>query len=268
MKDDLGNRMKSFYEDKTRFYLCRKTNHVLRIDGKAFHSYTKGLNRPFDEDFIADMNETAKFLCSEIQGAKIGYVQSDEISIWFNDENSIDTDLWFNGNIQKIASVSASITTCKFNTLRSNRGFDKPAYFDARVFTIPSLEEVVNYFIWRQNDAVRNSICSVAQSLYSHKELHGKNQNDQQELIFQKGLNWNDFPSRQKRGSSIRRINGIWTVDDDTPIFTSNRDYIRKVEIMDLKTLMEEGERNRKEFEKLSISTRIITADDLKFRCR
>lgn len=238
MKDKIGDRMKSFYEDRTRFKLQRKTNTIIRIDGKSFHTYTKGLKRPFDQGLIDDMNETAVYLCKNIQGAKFAYVQSDEISIILTDYDSIQTDAWFDGNIQKITSISSSLATAKFNQLRENRrnketsnSDDKLAMFDSRVFQIPYVEEVLNYFIWRQQDATRNSIQLVAQSLYSHKELKGKNSGMLQEMIFQKGINWNDFSNREKRGSIIRKFDeggkSTWKVDNDTPIFTYDREYLK-----------------------------------------
>jgi len=224
MKDELGNRMKMNYENRTRILLPRRTYTIIRVDGKAFHTYTRGCERPFDNGFIHDMDETAKYLCKNIQGVKMGFVQSDEISILMTDFDKLDTDAWFDGNIQKIVSVAASMATAKFNQLRWIRYFNekynnttnefgwvwvmnaaklKLAEFDVRTFTIPLKTEVMNYFIWRQQDTVRNSISSVAQSLYSNRELQGKNSNEQQEMIFQKGINWNDYDSTLKRGRFI-----------------------------------------------------------------
>ena len=222
MKDELGDRIKSFYEDRTRYYLPRRTSTIIRIDGKSFSNYTRGLPRPFDQELIDDMNATTKFLCENIQNAKFGYVQSDEISIVLTDYDKLTTDAWFDGNIQKMVSIAASLATSKFNQLRIIRNIEKDydyrdeiacinlanlklAQFDARVFTIPNEEEVINYFIWRQQDSTRNSISAVAQSLYSHKELHGKTTDQMQELIFQRGKNWNDYPIGQKRGRVVVR---------------------------------------------------------------
>ncbi len=230
--DSLGDRMKGLYENRSRIYLPRKTYSVIRIDGKAFHTYTKGMTRPFDIGFMEDMNETARYLCENIQGAKVAYVQSDEISIVLTDFDKINTDMWFNGNIQKIVSVSASLATARFNQLRFDRCFSmnneypelqesliqykhlpQLAMFDSRVFSISTFTEVINYLIWRQQDTVRNSIQSVAQSLYSHKELNGKNQSDLQEMIFQKGINWNDYPISQKRGRLTYKSGNGWDID-------------------------------------------------------
>jgi len=220
MKDVLGDRMKSFYEDRTRISLQRRTYTIIRIDGKAFHTYTKGLKRPFDVGLIADMDATAAYLCKNIMGAKLAYVQSDEISVLLTDFDDLGTQAWFDNNLQKMASIAASMATSEFNRLRLKRdlsiledvGQFKMAMFDARVFQIPTLTEVMNYFIWRQQDATRNSISSVAQSLYSHKELNGVSGDQKQEMIFQKGINWNDYSYREKRGGVITKVtyvNGV-----------------------------------------------------------
>lgn len=213
-KDALSIRQKSFYEIRTRTYLPRRTYTIIRIDGKAFKNYTKSLNKPFDEDLIEAMDSTAIYLCKNIQGAKLAYVQSDEITIVMTDFDTLQTDAWFDGEVQKIVSVSASMATREFNRVRIIQqlanGIDikyilngKLAEFDSRVFTIPFKEEVLNNIIWRQRDCVRNSISSVAQSLFSHTLLTGKNQSDMQEMCFEKGVNWNDFPEKQKRGRVI-----------------------------------------------------------------
>ncbi len=230
MKDSLGDRMKE-YENVTRTFLPRRSYTMLRIDGKAFHTYTKGLERPFDEGLIEDMDSTAVYLCSQIMGAKLAYVQSDEISILITDFDDIGTQSWFKNNVQKMVSVAASMATNKFNILRIRRQLNKAveyntlhefegflkhtkgAEFDGRIFQIPQKVEVENYLIWRQQDATRNSIASVAQSFYNHKELNGKNSDQQQEMIFQKGTNWNDYPIGQKRGRIIEKITFVNGVD-------------------------------------------------------
>ncbi|MFA5208644.1 MAG: tRNA(His) guanylyltransferase Thg1 family protein [Candidatus Paceibacterota bacterium] len=260
MKDDLGNRMKQFYEDRTRFLLPRRTYTIIRIDGKAFHTYTRGLKQPFDQGLIDDMDATACYLCKNIQGSKFGYVQSDEISILMTDFDAIGTDAWFDGNIQKIVSVAAGLATAEFNRLRMTRILSaaeslsdlatdlskmRLATFDARVFTIPADYEVENYFIWRQKDATKNSISSVARTLYSQKEVDGKNSDQKQEMIFQKGINWNDYNPKLKRGRFITKeiriltndafksynINNtyersVW-VSVDCPIFTQDREFLQ-----------------------------------------
>jgi tRNA(His) 5'-end guanylyltransferase len=257
--------MKSFYEDRTRTKLPRRSYTIIRIDGKAFHTYTKGLERPFDMWLMEDMDATAAYLCKNIQGAKFAYVQSDEISILITDFDDLGTHAWFDNNLQKMASVSASMATAEFNRLRLIRkctGGDiegyvdaidlaefKMAEFDARAFQIPFIDEVENYFIWRQQDAVRNSISSVAQSLYSPRELNGVKTDQMQEMIFQKGINWNDYDFRMKRGAVICKvektliktiqgpneevtetefIRNVWQVLE-TPTFTQDREFIKSL---------------------------------------
>ena len=229
-KDSLGDRMKEFYENRTRNFLPRRTYTIIRVDGKAFHSYTRGLVRPFDEKLVNDMDETACYMCKNIQGAKFAFVQSDEISILLTDFEGLTTDAWFDGNIQKMASISASLATAKFNELRPN----KIALFDSRVFTIPSDIEVENYFIWRQQDTTRNSISSVAQSMFSHRELENKNTDQMQEMCFQKGVNWNYFSAKLKRGRLIVKqdykkdgaTRTKW-VSVEPPIFTQEREMLK-----------------------------------------
>lgn len=216
--DVLGDRMKDYYENRSRTYLTRRTPVIIRCDGKAFHTLTKSMTKPFDEGLIKMMQDTAIYMCENIQGCKAAYVQSDEISLLLTDYDKLTTDAWFDYNVQKITSISASLATGKFNQLRVLNTKDKGnaewlllkktiadlplAQFDSRCFNIPK-EEVANYFIWRQQDAVRNSISMLAQSLYSPKELHGVNTNQMQELCFQKGHNWNDLDFSKKRGSFI-----------------------------------------------------------------
>lgn len=200
------------------------------------------------------MDETAKYLCKNIQGAKFAFVQSDEISILMTDFDKINTCAWFDGNVQKIASISASMATSKFNQLRfldyitkkyndnittitelylQNLSEIKLAEFDSRVFTIPSQIEVFNYFVWRQQDTVRNSISSVAQSLYSHKELEKVNTGKMQEMCFQKGVNWNDYDSGVKRGRFIMKVENDVNHTKRTswetvpcPIFTQDSEWL------------------------------------------
>lgn len=228
-KDELGTRMKENYELRSRSLLPRRTNTIIRLDGKAFHTYTRGLDKPFDYQLMDDMIEVTKFLCKEIQGCKIGYTQSDEISLVLTDYDSLNTSAWFDGQVQKICSVSASLATAKFNELRPG----KLAFFDSRCYTISDQQEVVNYLLWRQQDASRNSVSMAAQSVYSHKELFKKSTSDQQEMLFQKGINWNDYPLNARRGSAI--IKTYYDKDGgqrskweyvDIPILSKDRDFI------------------------------------------
>ncbi len=260
-KDELGKRMKE-YENITRNYLTKRVPVIIRIDGKAFHTFTLGMDKPFDEILSKTMMETCKYLCENIQGCKIGYVQSDEISLLLTDYETIKTDAWFDYNIQKLCSISASMATLAFNKIfrknvedyNLNLGYETynsklellyrnkidTAMFDSRAFVLPK-EEVCNYFIWRQQDASRNSIQMVAQSQFSHKSLQNKNCNQLQEMLFQeKGINWNDLPIWQKRGTCTIKeeytlaYNGEtyertrWIIDKSIPVFTQDRKYIEK----------------------------------------
>lgn len=231
----LGDRMKTYYEDRTRLYLPRRTYTLIRIDGKAFHSYTKGLVKPFDDGLIEDMNATTRYLCSEIQGAVLGYVQSDEISILLADFQDFTTQMWFDGNVQKIASIAASLATAKFNQLRSIRAMNESkifleaddfkkirlATFDARTFQIPEKEEVINYFIWRQRDAIKNSIQSVAQAHFSQKQLNKVNTDEMKGLLADKGILWEDFTYREQRGGIVMKVKVEITEGDTT--YTRNK---------------------------------------------
>ena len=208
--DSLGDRMKSQYEDRYRFSLPRRTYTIVRVDGKAFHSYCRGLTRPFDLDLMNDMDETAVALCAEMQGAEFAYVQSDEISVLLTDFGKNDTEAWFDGNLQKITSIAASCATAGFNLRRP--GAARLAMFDARAFTIPDPVEVENYFIWRQQDATRNSIAMAAQAQFSHTQLHGVDSAGMQEMLWkQKGINWNDYPDGCKRGRTV--VREVYTAD-------------------------------------------------------
>ena len=245
-KGTLEYRMKKFYENRTRIYLPRRTYTLIHIDGKAFHTFTRGYKRPFDDNFIALMDNTAKYLCKKIQNAKLAYVQSDEISILMTDFDKLETSAWFDNNVQKIVSVSASFATSEFNRLRyldlitkdniKEILTGKVAEFDSRTYTISSKTEVMNYFIWRQKDATRNSISSTAQSLYSQKELNGKSSNDMQEMIFKKGQNWNNFKTRYKRGTLIIKetfsfedtIRTKW-VSKEIPVFTKDKQILENI---------------------------------------
>jgi tRNA(His) 5'-end guanylyltransferase len=230
-RDDLGNRMKTFYEQIPKIRLMRRTPVVIRIDGKAFHTFTRGFKRPFDDVLIKTMQETAKYLCENIQGCQLAYTESDEISLLLIDYQRFETSAWFDYEIQKMCSISASMATMAFNRIFSETVSDlkvdntKPmdryfevaysgAMFDARVFNIPR-EEATNYFYWRQLDASRNSIQMVGQANFSHRELQHKSCNDIQDMLMtQKGINWNDFPTYQKRGSCVVKENYFQSCED------------------------------------------------------
>jgi len=236
-KTSIGNRMKA-YERVTKQKLMRRTPVVIRLDGKAFHTWTKWLQKleypadgfertsPFSDCMHDSMSKTAFDLVSTIQNAKLTYTQSDEISILLNDWGKLKTDQWFDGNVQKMVSISASMCTAFFNQkiIDTITPDIKWAFFDARIYNLP-VDEVANYFVWRQQDATRNSINMLGQYYFSHKELQGKNTDQVQEMLFSKhGVNWNDIPTWQKRGYCSTGEG----MDDDIPIFTQDRDYIER----------------------------------------
>lgn len=200
MKDPLGDRMKDQYERRAQAFLPRRTHTIIRLDGKAFHTYTRGLDRPYDKQLMDDMAKTTRYLCQEIQGAQVGYTQSDEITLLLTDFATNQTEAWFDGNVQKIVSIAASLATAKFNELRPG----KLALFDARVFTIPDPVEVVNSFIWRQKDATRNSIAMLAQAHFSQARLHEVSTGGMQAMLWvEKGINWDQEDPRFKRGTIV-----------------------------------------------------------------
>ena len=211
--DALGTRMKK-YEYVTRTHLVNRCPVIIRIDGKAFHTFTRGFKKPFDEILVKSMQETMKYLCENIQGCVLGYTQSDEITLVLVDYKKIDSCAWFDYNIQKCASISASMATLAFNKIfeqevRFNydvegyltsdienklletylKAIRKGAMFDSRAFNIPK-EEVTNCILWRQNDATRNSIEMVGHANFSQNQLHKKSCNEIQDmLMLQKGIN-------------------------------------------------------------------------------
>lgn len=273
---DLEFRMKTFYEQIPKTRLMRRCPVAIRIDGKAFHTFTRGFQKPFDEVLIKSMQQTMKYLCENIQGCVLGYTQSDEITLILVDYKKLTSSAWFDYEVQKMCSIAASMTTMAFNrAFAKNVGdyctynyecmdnthenyehilslaVDKGAMFNARCFNIPK-EEVTNLVYWRQLDTSRNSIQMLGQANFSHSELQNKSCNDIQDmLMMQKGINWNDLPVYQKRGSCcvrnkiVVKSNGImetiqlrdtskseneWIVDKNIPIFRGeDRNYIDKL---------------------------------------
>lgn len=278
--DDLGVRMKTFYEQIPKTKLMRRCPVAIRIDGKAFHTFTRGFQKPFDEVLIKSMQETMRYLCENVQGCVLGYTQSDEITLILVDYKKLTSSAWFDYEVQKICSIAASMATMAFNKFFADNvekeilsnsdkegnvvddnleiihinhvhAMRKGAMFDARCFNIPK-EEVTNLVYWRQLDASRNSIQMVGQANFSHKELQNKSCNDIQDMLMtQKGINWNDLPTYQKRGSCCARnkivieSDGVkatvqlrdaskseneWIIDTDIPIFKGEgREYIDRL---------------------------------------
>jgi len=234
--DKFGDRMKG-YENTYRMKLPKRMPIIIRIDGKSFHTYTRGMEKPFDRYLTYAMWETCKYLAQNIMGCKLAYTQSDEISLLLTNYDKLATESWFDNNLQKIVSVSASLATAKFNEIMREEYPEKqPALFDARAWVLPK-DEVCNYFLWRQQDATKNSISMVAQANFPHNQLQGLNSGQMQDKLFlEKGINWNDIPTWQKRGACIKKIyfekNGanrsVWDVDLETPIFSQDREYVEQ----------------------------------------
>ena len=239
VKDDLGTRMKEFYEKPYKTKLTRRTPVAIRIDGKAFHTFARGFAKPFDKVLMTAMQRTMEYLCKNIQGCVFGYTQSDEITLILIDYQKFTSSAWFDYEIQKICSISASMATMAFNKFFAqevdnwgvetfgwewyeggtndpdivnspeyklsevySKAIDKGAMFDSRCFNIPK-EEVANLIYWRQLDAARNSVQMVGQANFSHSELQGKTCNMIQDMLLtQKDINWNNFPIDCKRGAA------------------------------------------------------------------
>lgn len=256
--DSLGDRMKE-YEGVPRTRLIPKVPVMIRLDGKAFHTFTRGMLRPYHRPFHECMWTAARYLCEHIQGCQLAYVQSDEITLLLLDTMSLEAEGWFGYEVQKMASIAAAMCTAAFNAALFHLSEDDEpvmAAFDARVWNVPK-EEVVNAFIWRQQDATRNAIQMLGQAHFSHKELHGVSCAQIQEKLFQeKQVNFNDMPVPQKRGVCIvkeyyERTVGVgvlvspggrpfvgptttvvkrsrWHADENIPIFTQDRLYIEQ----------------------------------------
>ena len=267
VNDELGKRMKTYYEQIPQTKLMRRTPVAIRIDGKAFHTFTRSFDKPFDEILVNSMYDTMKYLCENIQGCVLGYTQSDEITLILVDYKKLNSSAWFDYEVQKMCSIAASMATMTFNkyfyqetlewynkmkptTLTDEQAVvarlqvykqaaEKGAMFDARCFNIPK-EEVTNLLYWRQVDAARNSIQMVARAYFSHAECQDKNTTDLQEMLFQKyGINWNDYPVNLKRGACCSKVwnfkNGEgmrseWKVDYNIPMFKNEgRDYVERL---------------------------------------
>lgn len=251
--DSLGDRQKR-HEQATDYCLTKRLPVIIRCDGKSFHSWTRGLGRPFDDNLRNCMEYATYRLCKEVEGARLGYTQSDEITVLLVDYQTLGTESWYDYRIQKMASVAASICTAAFATACLKylpehlklRGFAK---FDSRVYTVPK-EDVSNAFLWRMQDCTRNSIQAVGQSLFSPKQLHGKSCDEIQDMLFKEhGINWNDTPTRYKRGVAFFKVDvevenlnvkpdapaadmfirrKKWIKDYDMPIITQNPGYVNK----------------------------------------
>lgn len=219
---DLDNRMKK-YEAATRFQLPIRMPVIIRLDGKAFHTLTKNCERPYDAELRLFLVTATSRLLHEVP-ARMAYCQSDEISLLLIDYNKFESQQWFDGVIQKMASVSASIMGVEFNTLWLNpngRAAGFPGYFDSRVFPIPE-RDVENYFVSRQQDCIRNAISMAAQAEFSSKELHGKHSDEMRAMLLNKGVQFDNHPEWFRFGSVVTRDEII-----SAPVFTHDR-YLKK----------------------------------------
>lgn len=255
--DELGLRMKEYYEGVPKTKLMRRTPVAIRIDGKAFHTFTRGFNKPFDILLMRCMQETMQYLCENIQGCVLGYTQSDEITLILVDYKKLNSSAWFDYEVQKMCSIAASMATLAFNRSFAlkyaeykeqmekedrqenklaavyEKEVQKGAMFDARCFNIPK-EEVTNLLYWRQLDAARNSVQMVGQAYFGQKELHGKSCSMIQEMLFrEKNINWNDYPTECKRGTCCVKKEEQeegrpgWIIDKEIPMFKGeDRTYV------------------------------------------
>lgn len=251
--ESLDARMKR-YESVPKQMLMRRTPVIMRLDGNAFHTFTKGLPKPFYSGITYAMKMTMKYLCEHISGCVLGYTQSDEITLVICDYQKLTTDAWFNYGVQKMCSIASSFATFAFTknlrehivaikqtsspdsdeykiTDKLDKRLDGGAFFDCRVFNLQK-EEVNNCLVWRQQDAVRNSISALAQSVFSAKELHGLKQADMKaKLLSEKGIDFDKLPLFQQRGRCCVKTlftDGVhrWTIDDMIPIFSEHSDYV------------------------------------------
>lgn len=272
LNDSLGDRMKR-YEIVNKTVLTRRTPVIIRLDGKAFHTFTRGFKKPFDEILVKTMQDTMKYLCENIQGCVLGYTQSDEITLVLTDYEKLETDAWYDYEVEKMCSISASMATLAFNKAFFKNceeyfnsevwlekeyyylgdsdsdckkykqtmwnAMNKGAMFDSRVFNIPK-EDVTNCVLWRQKDAERNSILSVGQANFSHKQLQNKSCKDIVAMLeIEKGVIWGNLPTTLKRGSCcIKEVKIVasdkevskWIIDNDIPRFIDEgREYIEKL---------------------------------------
>lgn len=243
---DIGNRMKYNYENVSKTRLLRRTPVAIRLDGRAFHTFTRHLRKPFDDIFMRTMQSTMQYLCSQIQGCVFGYTQSDEITLILIDYQELNTCAWFDYEVQKLCSISASLATYAFHKYfdiytdnyfciysDEDRIYEEAlcvachacAAFDARCFNIPK-EEVANLIYWRQLDAKRNSIQMCGQAEFSQNELHEKTCEDIKAML---SYDWNELPASKKWGTACIHSKYGWILDSNMPLIKgTNREYVEQ----------------------------------------
>ena len=248
---EIDKRMKK-YEYVTRNFLTIRTPVIIRIDGKAFHTFTKGMKKPFDHIFMESIQDTMKYLCENVQGCVLGYCQSDEISLLLIDYDTLETSAWFDNNISKIISITSSLASVYFNQQfyinlvdyrvknykSKNRDVEYEnrllanisslPIFDSRAFNL-SKEEVNNYFVWRQQDAIKNAIQMIGRAYFTHKELENKNGQDIVDMLDNIKVNYHSYTTSEKRGTCCIKTDKGWELDTEIPIFKDNKDYIEKL---------------------------------------
>jgi len=229
INDSLGERMKMF-EDVYRYKLPPNSCWIIRVDGRAFHTLTRGMET-FDSRIISIMNEVGFALAKEFSSARIAYIQSDEVSLLIKNHHTRDE--MFGRGIQKLASISAACATMAANQwCRDVVMPSRKMMFDSRIFAIPE-SEVANYFIWRQHDWARNSVQMQARKYFSHTEIQNKNNMEILDMLHEREVDWEYLPTDLKRGRCIvkapdKTVHWTWRIDNHIPIFTKNRDYIEK----------------------------------------
>ena len=243
----LDERMKK-YEYVTRHYLMCRTPIIVRIDGKAFHTFTRGMKKPFDHIFMESMQDTMKYLCENVQGCVLGYTQSDEISLLLVDYENLESCAWFDNNLSKIISITSGMASSYFNLIFRYNVEDycynmkgsaeyrillrKKArdltVFDSRAFNLQK-EEVNNYFVWRQQDAIKNAIQMIGRAYFTHKELENKNGKDIVDMLDNIKVNYHSYSTSEKRGTCCIKTEQGWVIDKEIPIFKDNKDYIEKL---------------------------------------
>lgn len=220
MSQSLGDRMKQ-YEKANSTSLTRRVPVIIRVDGRAFHTFTRGLQKPFDTGLIRSMVNAAHGLADHIDGCVLAYVQSDEASFLLTDFARVETEAWFAYDLQKVVSLASSGMTARFLQQWSEPNRTPPLVeFDARAFSLPR-EEVANYFLWRAKDWHRNSVQMYAQAYFSPKQLHGKKLTDIHEMLHGIGRNWaTDTQPYERNGMFIMAKSGE-RHDDVLPNFSS-----------------------------------------------
>lgn len=252
--ETLGDRQKE-YEKNSDYVLTRRLPIIIRVDGRSFSRLTRKLTKPYSVDIGNIMSETMMYCIMEMQGAVFGYQQHDEINFILRNDQSFDSDPWYQNRIQKITSVASSLATLSFN--RGLSRLDPPldiigdAIFDARVFALPTISEVVNYLVWRQQDCIRDAVSAAAQEELSlkfgkrtaMKLLQKRTVAEKKELLLsQANIDFDEiYSSSFKYGVAAYKVPTIipskegmtarnkWTLNDTVPLFVEEKDFIYNI---------------------------------------